>query len=309
MSLLVIDPGLSTTVQDGGRPGYQAFGVPPAGAFDRLSADLANALVGNVPDAAVLETTLIGGAYEARSPLVLALAGAPMDARIERVDGTVVRLSIPMSFPVECGERLVLGATPRGARTYLAVRGGWLTPVVLGSRSSETRVKAGEVLPCAPGASPFRRLRPNDATMPAVGLIRVVAGPDYAQFSVNLSMHDTSYRVLPQSDRVGLRLDGAPWMMADDPNRVSTPVAPGAVQAAGGRPLILGIACGTMGGYPHVFHVISADLPRLAQARPGDRLRLELVGLDEARRLGREARAAHRQTCLRVATAVRGGSS
>jgi antagonist of KipI len=101
---------------------------------------------------------------------------------------------------------------------------------------------------------------------------------------------------------MGLRLEGTPCAPAGDPERLSTPVLPGAVQAAGGVPLVLGPACGTMGGYPHVAQVITADLPRLAQVRAGDRLRFEWVSLDEARRIDRDTRRELTRRLERIAT-------
>ena len=126
--LRVIDPGLSTTVQDAGRPGYRERGVSPGGAFDRGSADLANALLGNFADCAVLELTLNGGVYEAAGPLALAMAGAPMEAKVVGPEGIEQSLRIPLCWSLLEGERLILGRTREGARTYLAVRGGWQTP-------------------------------------------------------------------------------------------------------------------------------------------------------------------------------------
>src|SRR5579885_3406785 len=122
--LLVVHAGLSTTIQDAGRTGYREWGVPPGGAFDRGSAGLANALVGNDPDRAVLELTLVGGTYEARSDLALALAGAPMEAKVVAPDHSERILRIPSSGTLRSGERLILGRATEGARTYLAVRGG-----------------------------------------------------------------------------------------------------------------------------------------------------------------------------------------
>src|SRR6185312_1901394 len=95
---------------------------------------------------------------------------------------------------------------------------------------------------------------------------------------------DRQFRVGSRSDRMGLRLDGDPIAIASSPGRLSAPVAPGAVQLAGGQLILLGVAGGTMGGYPHIAHVISADIDRLGQLRPGDVIRFRVVTLDEARR-------------------------
>jgi biotin-dependent carboxylase-like uncharacterized protein len=306
MGLAVIKPGLFATVQDQGRTGYRAWGVPLGGAFDRGSAGLANALLGNAPGTALIELTLVGGIYEARAPLALALAGAPMEATVRSRNGRQTSLTVPVSFPLEEGDQLILGGTPFGARTYLAVLGGLRTPVVLGSRSTETPLKPADVMPCGPGWTPVRH--PDALLVPSVAVwdapIRVIDGPD-AGLLPTASLNGTDgYRVGPLADRMGLRLEGPAWEVATDPERISTPVAPGAVQAAGGQPLVLGVACGTMGGYPIVAHVISADLDRIGQARPGDSLRFSRVTLAEARRLDREERAGRAARLARVATAA-----
>ena len=338
MSLLVIDPGLSTTVQDLGRPGYREFGVSPGGVFDRRSAGLANALVGNPATAAVLEMTLNGGAYEAVTPVGLSLAGVPMNATKRRRDGFAQSLAIPLSFSMDVGDRLIVGAADRGVRTYLGVVGGWRTPLVLGSRSDETRLKAGDRLLCVRGAIPTRRPREVEPVGSAEIVLRVVEGPDRDDVDLT-ALTECGYRVSPESDRAGLRLTAVsqanvharrfgpaydvPFPLRRNPSekgrkvsrpesrtgpdRLSTPVAPGAVQWAGGLPLVLGVACGTMGGYPHVAHVISADLDQLAQARPGDQIRFVLVDLSSARELDRLETRARRRAEMTVAAAALDG--
>ena len=128
MALRIVRPGVSTTVQDRGRPGYRGFGVPVGGAFDRSSHDLANALLGNDLDAATLELTLIGGTYRAEADLAIALAGAPMSALIRPGEGPDRVLTIPQSATLRAGDELVIGGSPVGVRAYLAVRGGVANP-------------------------------------------------------------------------------------------------------------------------------------------------------------------------------------
>jgi biotin-dependent carboxylase-like uncharacterized protein len=285
MGLIVIDPGLSTTVQDSGRPGYREWGVPPGGAFDRGSAELANALVGNAGHCAVLELTLIGGTYQADGPLALAMAGAPMEAKVIGADATERPVPIPSSWSLRDGERLVLGRTVEGARAYLAVKGGWQTLLRLGSRASEERIRAGDVLPADPGAVPTRRPSEPLWESPTAEPFRILAGPDGRSQPTGDDRFWASrrFRVGSRSDRMGLRLEGDPVPVACAPERLSTPVAPGAIQVAGGQLIVLGVACGTMGGYPHVAHVISADLDRLGQVKPGDAIRFRHIPLDDAR--------------------------
>jgi biotin-dependent carboxylase-like uncharacterized protein len=290
MALRVLNPGHFTTVQDHGRLGFRAWGVPVAGAFDRGSADLANALLGNPVECATLELTLVGGMYEAFAPLAVALAGAPMSTMCLARDGRDRVLTIPSCFALAHGDRLQLGGTPVGARTYLAVRGGWKTPVVLGSRSSETRLNAGDSIPADAGATLHRWIEPSSWIPPAAAPIRLIPGPDAAAGGRLDELLASEFRVGQNSDRMGLRLDAPPLPWPAEADRLSTPVAPGAIQLAGGAPLLLGVACGTMGGYPHLAHVISADLDRIGQLRPGDRIRFQRVTLADARQLDRADR-------------------
>jgi allophanate hydrolase subunit 2 len=283
--------------------------VPVSGAFDRGAYDLANALLGNDPGAAALELTLLGGTYKALCPLAIALTGAAMVARVVSPDGRERPVRVPQTATLAAGERLIVGGAPHGARTYLAARGGWTTPCVLGSRSREVRLEAGDVVPAEPGTTPVRRPAGPLPAIPDDAPIRIVAGPDAPPGFASDPAGDRTFRLGAQSDRMGLRLEGAAWEVDREASRLSAPVAPGAVQVAGGRAIILGVACGTMGGYPHVAHVISADLGRLAQARPGDLIRLRRVGLDEARRIDREDRRGRAAQVLRVATLASDGTS
>jgi 5-oxoprolinase (ATP-hydrolysing) subunit C len=308
MSLIVIDAGLSTTVQDAGRPGFREWGVPLGGTFDRGSAELANALLGNPSGCAVIEFTLVGGTYQADCPLPLALAGAPMEARILGPNSSEQSLQLPASFSLRAGERLSLGRNLDGARTYLAVKGGWQTKVQLGSRSSERPLRAGDILPAETGAIPARRLGEPCWRSPADEPFRIIAGPDGpAQRAFDDAFWRAHrFRFGSRSNRMGLRMESDPVTVTSAAERLSTPVAPGAVQVAGGQLIVLGVACGTMGGYPHVAHVISADLDRLGQLKPGDTLGFSLVSLEEARSLDRTARQARALLLHRIATFVEG---
>jgi biotin-dependent carboxylase-like uncharacterized protein len=306
--MIVINPGLSTTVQDGGRTGYREWGVPVGGAFDRGAAGLANALVGNPPECAVLELTLIGGVYQADGPLALAMAGAPMEARVLAPDASEHDLDVPLSWSMRTGERLILGRALQGARTYLAVRGGWQTRPRLGSRSSEERLRTGDVLPAEPGSIPTRRPAGQSWTPAAAEPFRIVDGPDAIAPDSGAELTrfwtDRRFRVGSRSDRMGLRLEGEPISGDSPTDRLSAPVAPGAVQVAGGQLIVLGVAGGTMGGYPHVAHVISADLDRLGQLRPGELIQFDRVALHEARRADQEMRLARKGLLNRIATAA-----
>ncbi|MEJ7638453.1 MAG: LamB/YcsF family protein, partial [Singulisphaera sp.] len=290
MGLLVVHPGLHATVQDRGRTGYREWGVPVAGAFDQGASDLANALLGNSADCAVLELTLVGGTFEAQIPLAIALAGAPMRAAIVRRDGRERPLAIPQCAPSARGSPdprpFAVGGTyvSGGAR-------GWQTPLCSGAVRARTGCE--QATSCRPTrGSPHSDDRRISSRRAGPRPHRVVDAPDAPPGFAWEAWEAGTFPVGHQSDRMGLRLDGDVPLVPPSPDRLSTPVAPGAIQIAGGRALILGVACGTMGGYPHVAHVITADLDRIGQARPGDFLRFRRIELAEARRIDRRERLA-----------------
>jgi allophanate hydrolase subunit 2 len=305
MGLLVINPGVFATVQDLGRTGYREWGVPVGGAFDRGSAALANALLGNPPGCAVLELTLFGGVYEARIPLALALAGAPMTAEIEHEGSPSLPIAVPQSFSIAPRERLVIGGTSVGARTYLAVKEGWRTPLLLGSRSREERLTPGVVLDAQPASAPARHPAEHFWEPPSSAPLRILEGPDASQASGFAAWSGAPFRVGRQVDRMGIRLEGPALSVTASPERISMPVAPGAIQVAGGQAILLGVACGTMGGYPHVAHVITPDLDRVGQLRPGDTFRFQRVTLDEARRIDQDERRTRADLLRRLAVMAR----
>ncbi len=213
MGLVVIDPGFYTTVQDAGRRGYREWGVPAGGAFDRGSAALANALLGNSEACAVLELTLKGGVYEAGSSTALALAGAPMEVSVIGHNAHERPWELPLSFTLRRGERLVLGNALAGARTYLAVKGGWQTPLILGSRSREARVRAGDIVPA--DESTIATRRPTEAAWqpPALEPLRIIPATDSLkrrELFAEAFWSSRRFVVGSQSNRMGLRLQGEP---------------------------------------------------------------------------------------------------
>jgi biotin-dependent carboxylase-like uncharacterized protein len=291
MGLLVVNPGLWTTVQDLGRTGLREWGVPVGGAFDRRSLALANALAGNALDAPGLELTFHGGVFEARRDLGLALAGADMQAAVIDPQGGRRPVESPASLTLKKAQRLILGRAASGARAYLAVAGG------IGVRASEDPIRAGDTLPAPTGWLHPRRpgpIDPGEADR-ASGPFRCLPGPDASSLVNAETFWGQVFRVGSKVNRMGLRLEGEPAAVVTEAERLSAPVTPGAIQATGGGLIVLGVACGTMGGYPHVAQVITADLDRVGRLKPGDVLRFERVSLAEARRLDREDREAIRR--------------
>ena len=308
MALLVLHPGLSTTLQDGGRPRFRHLGVPQGGAADRESWALANALLGNPFDTASLELTQFGGSYQALEPLELCLVGARFDAKVTD-DGQVRFVVEPaQSFAMRPGDRLEIGGCRRGCRGYLAVAGGWLTPSVLESRSSESKLKAGETLAASPTSVGRlrRRLGPGEIdSLFDENPIRLMDGPDAREVPErSAELFSLAFRVGLSSDRLGMRLESehsTPASIAAD--RPSSPVVPGAIQWSGAEWIALGPAGGTIGGYLHVGQVISCDLDRLFRRGPGELVRFEKVSRETARDLDRNARErlTRRLTLIRLA--------
>jgi urea carboxylase len=287
----VLMPGVASTVQDlPGRPGYAAFGVPAGGAWDDLSLALANIAVGNHPGAAGLEATLRGPVLRMRRPSTICVTGAASEPLL---DGA----ALPVGRPVEvfAGQHLDLGPV-RGAgmRIYLAVRGGLAVPEALGSRSTFVAggmggyrgraLRVGDVL--SAGEVAVAEPLAVDGAVPVLTdswTLRVIPGPH--TFLADL-IFETRWRVDDGSGRAGIRLtgpDGDWWSTAGrgDPDDVPCPA--GGVVVAGGTPVIAGPDGPCAGGSTLLAVVISADRWRLAQCRPGDRIRLLPVTSEQAR--------------------------
>lgn len=300
----VLAPGMFTTVQDLGRPGWQRFGVPQGGALDAYALAAANALVGNPPDAAGLEVTLVGPVLTVAREGLVACTGADLGFAI---DGQPAALW--QAHRVRPGQ--VLGFTGRrsGCRAYVAVAGGIAVAPVLGSRSTHVRARLGGLagralvrgdrLPVGPLPPGWREraglalpppLRRHGLPQPA----RVVMGPQHDWF-LPLAIErllGATYRVSRRWDRMGLRLEGPRLAHRHSAELVSEGVAPGSIQVPGdGQPIVLLADRQTTGGYPKIATVIAADLDFLAQAAPGDRITFRAVDLDTAHRLRRERQA------------------
>ena len=279
MALLVIRPGMLTTIQDLGRWGRQESGVPVAGPMDAYSHRLANRLLGNPHDAAALEITLIGPELEASEETICVVAGAEFETT---VNGTAIDSAKP--FAVPAGARLRFGTRRAGARATLAVRGGIAVPPVLGSRSTSVvsrmgplggrPLAAGDVLPIGPAGSAELLSVGLPLTLPEGGArLRTIQGPHDAMFSAEalLTLFSSRFTVTPQSNRMGYRLDGPvlPHSAGADILSDGTPI--GSLQVpASGKPILLMADRQTTGGYPKIGTVIAADLPLAGQLAPGD---------------------------------------
>jgi antagonist of KipI len=297
MSLRVLEPGLYSMLVDQGRPGTRSLGVPVGGAADRTALALGNALVGNPPDTAALEVTLAGPTLQAECPVGAVVFGAPFDLRIGNRE-----LRPGATFTLQAGDVLRIGGTPKGMRGYLCVRGGFQGPIILGSRSALHAVAVNDVLLCPVGQLPVRFLRPGLTVYIDSRVLRVVDGAQVDWFQTG-EFYGQEFTITPQSDRMGLRLEGQSLTLPDR-ELVSEPVCPGAVQVTrDGRCIVLGIDGQTIGGYPRIAQVISADLDKLGQLRPSDRIRFIRVTLEEAEIVYLHQRDELRRWLLRLQTA------
>lgn len=289
MSLTILESGLLTTVQDRGRPGYAHLGVPRAGALDRGAADLANRLVGNPLDAAVLETTLTGVTFRVERALTIAITGADAEVWAGR---RRVAFSEAVTLPAHAEVRV--GPADSGVRSYVALAGGIAVTAILGSRSTDTLayvgppvVRARTVLPVAPTIGqpveiPANRTHRHNADGDPVR-VRVHPGPRHDWFGPDslARLADPAYVVTSHSNRVGLRLDalgldgpGLGRAKLHERELASEGIVLGAVQIPpDGRPVVFLRDHPVTGGYPVVAVVHDADLDRCAQLRPGSRIR------------------------------------
>ncbi|ARK25525.1 KipI antagonist [Sporosarcina sp. P37] len=308
MSVNVLNPGLLTTVQDIGRTGSQKFGVLVSGAMDSYSMRIANLLVGNDEREGVLEITLFGTGLQFDEDTLIAITGGDLQTT---VDGIHVPNWRPLL--IRKGSVLKFGFSIEGCRAYLAIAGGIDIPVVMGSKS--TYLVAGI------GGFNGRALQQNDTlsfgeltesnervwtsieklggtadwavpyhpfiSLESVQTIRIIKGTEYERFN------DTSkkrlvtqpYVVTPQSNRMGLRLEGSELALIEKLELLSEGVTFGTVQIPpNGKPIILMADRQTAGGYPKIAQVITADLGSLSQVKPNSKLHFQLITHAEAER-------------------------
>jgi biotin-dependent carboxylase-like uncharacterized protein len=279
--LEVLDAGALTTVQDLGRPGWAYLGVPRSGALDEPALRLANRLVGNPEDEAALETTLTGAAFRFDRAGAFAVTGARCAVRVgDRPVPWGAAISVP------AGADVVVGPATDGVRSYVAVAGGLVATRVLGSRSTDllsglgpAPLRVGDRVPIGRAHHPPHGT--EAVPRPRHGRLRVRLGPRTEWFTTAAleALDGAAYAVTADSNRIGLRLSGPAVERRRDDELPSEGMVLGAVQVPpNGQPVIFLHDHPTTGGYPVVAVVAGQDLPVCAQARPGDRLTLRVVG-------------------------------
>lgn len=325
MSIEVLKPGLATTVQDAGRPGYYHVGIPLSGALDQFAYLLANLLVGNDDGAAVLEAALLGPELVFRQGAVVAVTGAEASPK---VNGQAMPRNA--SFAVKADDRLSFDYMKLGARIYIAVAGGIEVPSVLGSRSTYglgalggfagRKLAAGDVLPV--GAAP-RSARPSRAApqtlvpkYPKSVELRVLPGLYFHRLTDESaeSFFVDTWTVAPEADRIGYRFRKGralsfrerkqPFGAGSDPSNIVDAGYPyGSIQVPGGvEPIVLHRDAVSGGGYAMIGSVISADMDRIAQMQPNNLGSFVRVDMETALK----ARAESRDRVARLRGALAG---
>jgi len=291
MAIRIVNPGLSTTVQDLGRPGYYNIGIPLSGGMDRFALRVANMLVGNDENAAVLEAVFLGPEIEFTSDAIVAVTGAELPPK---VDGKVQPTWT--SFPIKKGQVLSFDYLKKGARAYIAVAGGIDVPVVLGSRSTYTLGALGGLegrkLQKGDGLGVLKLGKPakSGATVPAMLRrlpsenveLRTLPGLYWHRITEQSGRNffEDSWKVAPEADRIGYRFRGGrplefvprkqPFGAGSDPSNIVDACYPyGSVQVPGGtEPIVLHRDAVSGGGYMMVGTVISADMDLIGQLQP-----------------------------------------
>lgn len=323
----VLRAGLSTTVQDLGRPTLREYGVPCGGAMDRLSHELANRLVGNPAEAATLEMTLSGDELEWPDGGLIAITGADMMPVV--CNGDTQGGFMPLQTPVlvSPGRRIRFGTVRRGCRCYVAVAGGFDVPRVMGSRATYLRaqvggfqgrtLQAGDELPVGfsdrqgvlKGASgdavvaPKWFVRPLELPDSADAGLRVVRGTHFDLLSTQsqASLWRDSFVVSARSDRMGYRFSENRLVAETTADLLSEATAIGTLQLPpDGDPILLMADSAPTGGYARIAHVITADLPLAAQLRPGQRVHFKETTLQTAHALLRQQRNDIEKALLRI---------
>jgi biotin-dependent carboxylase-like uncharacterized protein len=298
----VLEPGILTTVQDFGRYGFSQFGVPPSGALDSFSFRVGNLLVGNREEEACLETAIMGLKLKALREVVIAITGGNLFPTLNGEPSDMWRTHLLVE-----GDVIMFKRVQAGCRAYLAICGGFVVPKIMGSRSTYLSgrfggmdgrpLRRGDILYMLDIPIPLDKLGirfPSDGIPPfekEVSL-RVIPGPQDHHFTENgfQTFCSTLYQVTPQCDRMGVRLEGPRIERRSDVEEsiISEGLISGAIQVPGdGKPIIILTELVT-GGYTKIATIISTDLPKVAQLKPGDRVRFEPVSIEKAQQLLRK---------------------
>tara|TARA_B100000953_G_scaffold81478_1_gene66437 strand:- start:764 stop:1690 length:927 start_codon:yes stop_codon:yes gene_type:complete len=296
LSIRILNPGLQTTIQDLGRNGYSHYGVSSSGAADDLSFRLGNLIVGNKENLAAIEMTLLGGDYKFDIDANISLTGSKFDAKIEGES-----LHFYKNIPIQSGQLLSIGQSLQGSRCYLAVRGGIDINDVLSAKTTHLTSKIGgvdgrslkkdDVLIIGEEQKLLNPIKINEMLDINMSKLLIIKGlqSNYISKSTWKIFLNQEYIVSNLSNRMGIRLEGNSLKL-DNENEIITEGVPlGAIQLpSNGYPIISFVEHQTTGGYPKIANVISSELHKVGQLKPGDKFQFELVSLEEAEALRHE---------------------
>jgi biotin-dependent carboxylase-like uncharacterized protein len=298
----VLEPGILTTIQDLGRYGFSRFGVPPSGALDTFSLRVGNLLVGNREEEACLEITLMGLKIKALEEVVIAITGGDLSPTLNGEPLEIWRTHLLIE-----GDVIAFKKAQAGCRAYLAVSGGFVVPKIMGSSSTYLsgnfgglegrKLRRGDMLHTLDIPLPMDKLGfrfPGDwiPFLEKKVPLRVIPGPQDEHFTEKgfQAFCSSSYHVTPQCDRMGVRLEGPKIERRSDVEEsiISEGLTSGAIQVPGdGKPIIILTELVT-GGYTKIATIISTDLPRVAQLKPGDQVQFKPISIEGAHALLRE---------------------
>lgn len=298
MTIRIAKPGFFTTVQDLGRYGCAHLGISPAGAADPLSLRIANLLVGNEENAPALEVTLLGPTLEFEQSAIIAFTGASCECK-----AGLNPVPANTALEITAGTVLECGSVTAGARCYLAIRGGFDVPLVMGSASTLVaarfggfhgrRLQSGDVLQVRTGGS-FRDRSLRSGALDSKRIprpLRITKGAQQDWFGPEAweDLFSSAYVVSELSDRKGVRLKGENVRPREPSELLTEGIPLGAIQVPpDGQPIILFVDQQTTGGYPKIANVIAADMPGVGQLRPRDQVRFTEVSIAEAVKALRE---------------------
>ena len=293
MSINVLKPGFQSTVQDLGRNGYSHYGISKSGAADDLSIRLGNLIVGNNENAASIEMTLVGGEFKFDIDSTIVLTGSKFAAMIDNK-------SIPFNeiVKISANQTLSIGQTMEGARCYLAVKGGIDVTNVFSSKTTHLTSKMGGIDGRAlikddqlmigksmTGVAPIVYNNILDINMSKLLIIKGIQ-ENYISKLTWKKFLNQEYKVSNLSSRMGIRLEGESLNLENNNEIITEGVPLGAIQLPrSGNPIISFVEHQTTGGYPKIANVISSEMHKVGQLKPGDKFKFELISLDEAEKL------------------------
>lgn len=296
----IINAGMLSTVQDLGRVGVMKNGFTQNGVMDSYSAKIANRLCGNCLEAPVIEMTMLGITARFSKDCVICLSGGNFVSTLNDMP-----IKTNKAYKVKNGDVLAVDSAQTGARSYLAVSGGIAVPQVMSSASTDLKsnlggyfgrkLKKGDCLPIGTGAFNLENIEKwqinENQYHPSNNIIRAVLGPqDYMFTDEDLKLFfGQEYTVSSQADRMGIRLDGKKLCGKDGMDIISDGIVFGSVQVSNsGMPIVLMADHQTTGGYAKIATVISVDLPKLAQMKPGDKLKFVKVSVEQAEKVAKK---------------------